>query len=269
MNRSIPLLLLPLFLVPAAAPLGQSSLPGPAQLQAALADPRRPDAQLRQDAQRKPAAVIEFAGLKPGDRIADFMPGNAYFTRIFSDVVGPSGRVYAFVPEQQIAHCPPAEIAGTWALGRDPSYTNVAILADDVARFRVPEPLDVLWIAQNYHDLHDAFLGPADVVTLNRAFYAALKPGGVLLVIDHAAQAGSGLRDTETLHRIDPARMQDEIEAAGFVLEARSEVLRNRQDDHTLPAFDPRVRGRTDQVVLRFRKPGAAPPGGETSWSHP
>jgi predicted methyltransferase len=101
-----------------------------------------------------------------------------------------------------------------------------------------------------------AFMGPADVTALNRRFFDALRPGGVYLVIDHVAEAGSGLRDTESLHRIDPLRTRREIEAAGFVFDAESNVLRNRSDDHKSSVFDPSVRGRTDQVVYRFRNPG-------------
>ncbi len=227
----------------------------PAAVSAAVTDPRRPPEQIRLDAARKPALVVAFAGLKPGDRVEDFMPGNAYFTRLFSDVVGPSGRVYAFIPAEQVANCAPSEIAGIQAIARDPSYANLSVLTDSVANFRAPEKLDLLWTAQNYHDLHDSFMGPADVAKLNKAFYDALKPGGVLLVIDHVASAGVGLRDTETLHRIDPIRMQQEIEAAGFILEAQSDVLRNADDDHQLAVFDPHIRGKTDQVVFRFRRP--------------
>jgi predicted methyltransferase len=193
--------------------------------------------------------------LKPGDRVADFMPGNAYFTRILSDVVGPAGRVYAFIPVEQIANCPAREVAGTRAIARDHGYANVTVLTDSLASFRMPEKLDLIWTAQNYHDLHDSFMGPADVAALNRAFFNALKPGGIFLVIDHAAESGSGLRDTETLHRIDPMRMQSEIEAAGFVLESQSAALRNPQDDHRRAVFDPMIRGKTDQVVFLFRKP--------------
>jgi predicted methyltransferase len=120
----------------------------------------------------------------------------------------------------------------------------------------VPERLDVIWTAQNYHDLHDTFMGPADVAALNQRFFDALKPGGLYLVIDHVAEAGSGLRDTESLHRIDPKRLRREIEAAGFEFDAQSNALRNRSDDHKKSVFDPDVRGRTDQVVYRFRKPG-------------
>jgi predicted methyltransferase len=228
----------------------------PAAISAAITDPRRPAEQIRLDPARKPALVVAFAGLKPGDRVEDFMPGNAYFTRLFSDVVGPSGRVYAFVPTEQVANCPPAEIAGIQAIAHDPSYANLSVLTDSVANFRAPEKLDLLWTAQNYHDLHDSFMGPTDVAKLNKAFYDALKPGGILLVIDHVAAASVGLRDTETLHRIDPIRMQQEIEAAGFILEAHSDVLRNADDDHTRAVFDPLIRGKTDQVVFRFRRPG-------------
>ena len=140
-------------------------------------------------------------------------------------------------------------------MASDPSYANVDILTGPAPAFHMVEKLDLIWTAQNYHDLHDAFMGPTDVAKLNRAFFDALKPGGVFLVIDHVAAAGSGLRDTETLHRIDPIRMRHEIEAAGFVLEAHSDVLRNGNDDHRRSVFDPLMRGANDQVVLRFRRP--------------
>jgi predicted methyltransferase len=227
----------------------------PAAVVAAISDPRRPAEQIQLDAARKPALVIAFADVKSGDRVADFMPGNAYFTRILSDVVGPKGRVYAFIPSEQIANCSPSEIAGTQAIAHDPSYTNVAVLTGSLANFRLPEKLDLIWTAQNYHDLHDPFLGPANVAALNRAFFNALKPGGTFLVIDHVAESGSGLRDTDTLHRIDPVRMKSEIEAAGFVFESQTDALRNPHDDHKRAVFDPIVRGKTDQVVFRFRKP--------------
>lgn len=221
----------------------------------AIADPRRPIDQVKLDAGRKPAQLMAFAQLKPADAVADFMPGNAYFTRIMSSVVGAHGRVYAFLPAEQIANCSPKEVAGTRALSGDASYANVSVLSDASRNFHTPQKLDLIWTAQNYHDLHDSFMGPADVAALNRAFFQALKPGGVFLVVDHAAESGSGLRDTETLHRIDPRRLRAEIEAAGFILEAQSDLLRNPRDDHTLSVFDGRVRGRTDQVIYRFRKP--------------
>jgi predicted methyltransferase len=224
-------------------------------VEAAISDPRRPADQVKLDATRKPAASILFSRAKAGDRIADLMSGNGYFTRILSQVVGPAGHVYAYIPTEQIAHCSPQEIAGTQAIARDSSYKNVTLLTSSLADFRLPEQLDLIWLSQSYHDLHDSFLGPADVAVLNRVIFHALKPGGVFLVIDHVAEAGSGLRDTETLHRIDPVRIKNEIEAAGFVLESQSEALRNIDDDHKLAVFNPNIRGRTDQVLFRFRKP--------------
>ena len=236
----------------AAAPAAIAPDP---QLAAALSDPARPAEEAQLDALRKPAEVIAFAGLKSGDRVADFMSGNGYFTRIFSRVVGPAGRVYAFVPAQQLANCAASETAGTRAFEHDARYRNVQVLIDAADRFAVPEPVDLVWTAQDYHDLHDSFMKPIDVGALNAAIYRALKPGGVYLVIDHAAQAGSGLRDTETLHRIDPASIRAEVTAAGFAFEGESNVLRNPGDLHELRVFDAAIRHRTDQVVLKFRKP--------------
>lgn len=224
-------------------------------VEAAILDPRRPDDQVKLDATRKPAISVLFSEVKAGDRIADVMSGNGYFTRILSQVVGPAGRVYAYIPTEQIAHCSPQEIAGTQAIARDSSYRNVTLLTGSLTDFHLPKGLDLIWMSQSYHDLHDSFLGPADVAALNKTIFEALKPGGVFLVIDHVAEVGSGLRDTETLHRIDPVRMKYEIEAAGFVLESQSDALRNTADDHKLAIFNPNIRGRTDQVLFRFRKP--------------
>ena len=225
-------------------------------LSAALSDPARPAQEVQLDALRKPAEVIAFAGVKSGDRVADFMSGNGYFTRIFSRIVGPSGRVYAFIPAQQLANCSASETAGTRAFEYDARYGNVKVLIDAADRFALPEPVDLVWTAQNYHDLHDAFMKPIDIAALNAAIYRALKPGGVYLVIDHAAEPGSGLRDTETLHRIDPESIRAEVTAAGFVFEGESALLRNPDDPHLLLVFDPAIRHHTDQVVLKFRKPG-------------
>jgi predicted methyltransferase len=232
-----------------------SGLAAPAYVTTAVSDPTRPAEQVELDRWRKPAEVIAFAGLKRGDRVADFMSGNAYFTRIFSKVVGTEGRVYAFLPTQQIANCAPEETAGTKALERDHRYRNVTVQIAAADRFSAPELLDMVWTAQNYHDLHDNFMAPTDVGAVNAAIFRALKPGGVYLVIDHVAQAASGLRDTETLHRIDPDTIRSEVTAAGFVFEAQSDALRNPDDSHVKLVFDPAIRHRTDQVVLKFRKP--------------
>src|ERR1700677_2289918 len=230
--------------------------PIPPSITAAVADPHRQPEQARLKSRRKPAQLLAFASIKPGDRIADFMPGNAYFTRIMSKVVGPGGKVYAFIPQEQINNCLPSEVAGSRAMAHDPAYPNVTLLTGPVNQFTVPQRLDILWTAQNYHDLHDAFMKPASTQVLNKAFFDALKPGGVLIIIDHTAALGSGLRDTETLHRIDPASVRREVEAAGFQFEAEIDDLKNAEDDHTRTVFDPLIRGKTDQFVFKFRKPG-------------
>ncbi|HWU27319.1 MAG TPA: hypothetical protein VN154_13055 [Rhizomicrobium sp.] len=225
----------------------------PAYLAAAVADPNRPQADVKRDADRKPADCIAFAGIKPGDKVADMIPGRGYFTRIFSKVVGPKGWVYAFIPsdldalyKQNNVFLPPPA---------NPNYSNVSYIHAPIAKFVTPERLDLVWTSQNYHDLHDRFFGPADVAAVNKAVYAALKPGGIYIVLDHAAEAGSGLRDTDTLHRIDPAQVKKEVLAAGFVYVGESNVLRNPGDDHTKKVFDSAIRGETDQFIFKFRKP--------------
>jgi predicted methyltransferase len=227
----------------------------PAYVTVAVTDSARPPQQVELDPLRKPAEVIAFSGLKPGDRIADFMSGNAYFTRIFSRVVGPTGHVYAFLPEQELANCSADETAGTKALEYDERYRNVTVVVDLADRFAVPESLDMVWTAQNYHDLHDKFMAPTNIEAVNGAIFRALKSGGIFMVLDHVASSGSGLRDTESLHRIDPQSILREVTAAGFLFESRSPLLSNPQDSHSLPVFDPAIRHRTDQVIFKFRKP--------------
>jgi predicted methyltransferase len=238
-----------------AALAAQAQADVPDYIAKSLADPARPLEERARDGDRKPAEVLAFSAVRPGQRVADFMSGGGYFTRLLSRVVGAKGRVYAFVPDEQMKNCAPRETAGTRAIEHDNRYANVTVVRLPVNRFRVPEPLDLVWTALNFHDLYDSFMGPADVPAVTRSLYAALKPGGILLVIDHAAAANSGTRDTGTLHRIDPQVIVREALAAGFQVDAHSDVLRNPADTHRLLVFDPAIRGRTDQVVLKFRKP--------------
>jgi predicted methyltransferase len=144
-----------------------------------------------------------------------------------------------------------------YALADDPHYAKVSVIHAPVAKFVAPEKLDIVWTSQNYHDLHDSFFGPADIPAVNKAIYNALKPGGIFIVLDHDAAPGSGLRDTETLHRIDEASVKKEVEAAGFKLVGESKALRNPADSHIAKVFDPSIRGHTDQFILKFRKPRA------------
>jgi predicted methyltransferase len=230
----------------------------PAAVVAAIADPARPAEQVARDAARRPAEVLAFAGVAPGERVADFMSGGAYYTRLFSRIVGDRGRVYAFLPEEELKNCAPEETAGTRGIAGDAHYANVKVLSAPVDRFSSPEPLDLIWTSLNFHDLYDSFMGPANVPQVVDSLFQALKPGGVLVIVDHVAQPGSEVRDTARLHRIDPEIIIRTVTGAGFVLEAQSDLLRNTADNHELQVFDPAIRGHTDQVLLRFRKPRAA-----------
>ncbi len=207
------------------------------------------------DARRHPAEILAFAGAKPGERVAELVPGSGYWTRLFSRVVGPGGRVFAIWPEEYAkeAHPDPERLR---ALAATPPYGNIEVIIQPAKAFSTPAPVDLVFTSQNYHDYPDKFMGPADPAALDRQVYAALKPGGAFVVVDHMAEPGSGLRDTERLHRIDLAVVKRQAIAAGFNYAGATAVLRNPADDHTRAVFDPAIRGRTDQFALKFRKPG-------------
>ncbi len=193
--------------------------------------------------------VIAFIGLKKGDRVADIVGGR--LTAALAQAVGASGKVYAIETAEVVKIHP--EVLGMMnsLAAQSP---NVVVSADPVAT-ALPTGLDAVLIRQNYHDLYDKFMGPADVAAFNKAVFAALKPGGVYVVLDHAAAQGSGISATETLHRIDPARVKADVLAAGFKLDAQSSVLANADDDRSKKVFDPSVRNHTDQFLFRFKKP--------------
>jgi len=226
----------------------------PTYVAAAVADPARPAQDVARDAARKPAQMLAFTGVKPGDKVVDLMPGGGYFTRLFSAAVGPSGVVYAFVPAEMAPYAKPKPAPN--GSPADPSRPNIISLVAPVNSFSPPQPVDIVWTSQNYHDLHDSFAKPADITLINAAVFRALKPGGVYVVLDHTALPGSGLSATETLHRIDPAVVRAEVEAAGFQFVGESDAVRNPDDPHTAKVFDPSIRGKTDQFVFKFRKPG-------------
>jgi len=228
--------------------------PLPFWLESALRDPSRPGADMAKDAARKPGETLLFAGLKPGMKVADLIPGQGYFTRIFSKAVGPRGRVYAYVPDEltKLANREPAVAA----LTRDPAYGNVRMILNTLPAFGAPERLDMVFTAQNYHDMHADFMGGVDVARVNKAVFRALKPGGVYVIIDHRAKAGSGLGMPNSLHRIDPNIVRKEVEAAGFVFDGEASFLASPKDKLTLSVFDKSIRGETDQFIYRFKKPG-------------
>jgi predicted methyltransferase len=218
----------------------------------ALAQMAGPPADAMTDPALKREAVLAFMGVKPGDHVADLLAGR--FVRAFSGAVGPAGKVYAYAPDELTKTHPKVLEALGGAVAMAPNK-NVEIIGGPINAPALPKDLDAAFIRQNYHDLHDKFMGPADVPAVNRAVYAALKHGGVYVVLDHAAAKGSGLSATETLHRIDRDEVVKEVTAAGFKLDGESDALANPADPRDKNVFDPSIRGKTDQFLLRFKKP--------------
>jgi predicted methyltransferase len=221
-----------------------------AAIAAAVADTGRPEADTARDVHRKPAEIVAFAGVEPGDVVAEFLPGGGYYTRILSKTVGPQGHVYALVPAGFAQR--PGGLDTLNALAA--SLGNVTVIATDLTSFTLDRPVDLAWTSENYHDMHN---GPTpSFAGVNAAVFAALKPGGIYFVEDHAAAAGAAPTVTSELHRIDPAQAIAEVTAAGFTLDGQSDVLKNPADPKTVGVRDPSIQGETEKFALRFRKPG-------------
>lgn len=222
----------------------------PSPIDIALSDASRPADHRTSDTRRMPAELLAFAEVTPGDRIGDFIPGGGYWTRLFAKATGPTGIVYAFTPDPSSGQPQLEDIAADSV-----NYANVDIRPLEAgAPITSPEPLDLLWTSQNYHDLKNL---PPPITTglINSMLYATLKPGGLYVVIDHSAADGAPDDVTDTLHRIRENLVREEVEAAGFVFVAASDVLRNPSDPRDLNVFDDAIRGNTDQFALKFRKP--------------
>ena len=222
------------------------STPPAADFSAAVSDPLRPAADIARDADRKPAELMQFAGIRPGIRIAELAPGGGYFTRLLTGAVGPNGRVYAITSRPSPAL---QELAS--------KRPNLSITAAQAGTIPAPEPVDVVWTTLNYHDFKNnkTSTGGDLAQAVNAEAFRVLKPGGVYLVVDHQAATGAGSTQTSTLHRIEDVIVRQEVEAAGFKLDATSGLLRHPADDHTAKVQEAGIRGKTDQFVLRFRKP--------------
>ena len=249
-------LVLPLALGLATAAGGAPKLAEPAlpaYVKAAVADPARAtDAKI--DGRRKVGELVAFSEAKPGDTVLELIPGSGYFTRVFSKVVGAKGHVYVAWPNQYANEARPDE-RNSHALAAAPGFGNIEVLDQPAEALKTPKAVDVVFTSQNYHDYNDPFMAPATVASLNKQVFAALKPGGTWVIVDHAAEPGSGMRDTDTLHRIDPAIVRKQVEAAGFVYAGETKVLRNPADGHKIKVFDPAIRRHTDQFAYKFRKP--------------
>jgi predicted methyltransferase len=220
----------------------------------ALDNSSRPAADIARDADRKPAEMLSFAKVSAGQTVIDLLPGGGYFTRVLAQDVGKTGKVIAFIPEASAQRFPKA-VEGMNALAAELAYSNVQVVVGSLGNIGAASSVDRVWTSQNYHDLRNPRL-PADTITImNKAIFAALKPGGYFIVLDHSAAKGSGLRDVATLHRIDGATVKAEVTAAGFKFAGESKLLANPADDRTKNVMDASLRGKTDQFVYRFMKP--------------
>ena len=207
--------------------------------------------------QAKQSELIRFARVEEGSTVIDVYPGDGDWTSLFSDIVGPKGRVYSFVPAE-VAHFKNDPVGRMQTLAKEPGRENVeAVSADLVAMPEATQPADVLWLHLFYHDLHTDLVQAkgATAALFNQAVFERLKPGGFYVIVDHAAAVGAGTNDVQSLHRIEPVSVREEVEAAGFVLDAESTLLADKDDTHSIKVFDPSIKGETDRFAYRFVKP--------------
>lgn len=223
--------------------------------QRALAHPDRPLADRERDADRHPAEVLSFFGIAPGDAVLEVFAGGGYYTEILSQLIGPDGSVLMY-NNQAYVDFTQAELDARFVDGRLPNVTRVTT---EVAELELaPGSMDAALFILAYHDayfVNEPSWPRVDAAAMLAEVHASLRPGAVVGVVDHSATPGSGTTGAQDLHRIDEERLIADFEAAGFVLEARSDLLANPADDRSLPMMAPEVRGRTDRFVLRFRRP--------------
>lgn len=220
----------------------------PEYIEFAVRHDSRTEEMTARDTQRKPAEVLALAGVQPGDTVVEFAGFGNYYTTLLAQIVGPEGQVHIY----DLPYTGRFGGAGNVAfVGANPQVSyhlgsyNHAVFPDNV---------DVVMNVLYYHDMHIED-NNVDVAALNRRIYDALKPGGAYLIIDHNAEAGSGKRDVNTVHRIDPAVIREELQAAGFELAEESDMLANPDDDLTKGPFDEGMRGNTDRTIFKFVKP--------------
>jgi predicted methyltransferase len=231
-----------------AAPVAADSPKAASIYAAAVADPARSAEARAADETRKPAETLAFSGVKPGMIVGEFYPGGGYFTRMLSDVVGPKGHVYGM----ENAKWKGAVEANQKLAAQLP---NVTMDSGPFGAVNFPQPLDLAWVTQNYHDLKIAEYGVVDTVEFDRAVFKALKPGGIYFILDHQGPANMTTADIEKMHRINRDVVVKEVTSVGFKLVAEGKFLRRPGDDHTLSIFDKKIQGHTDQYALKFMKP--------------
>jgi len=238
------------------APLASAAIAAPLSVSTAVASPARSADNVKLDESRKPAAVLQFLGLKPGMSVIDLFGGNRYWAEIMAPVVGPKGHVLVWEAAQ--FDNPDGQKAFDAFKAKTP---NVSIVSSPFEAPQLPtNSADFVMLNLNYHDTYwtsDKYkipkMGPAAFLKI---VYDAMKPGAVIGVIDHVASPNSDTRATvDKLHRIDPEVVKADFKRAGFEFVGSSDILRNSADDHSLLVFDPKVRGKTDRFVFKFKKP--------------
>ncbi len=222
----------------------------PANIRRAVQSGARTDEQIARDSGRKPAEILTLSGIEEGTHVIEFAALGHYYTTLLVDAVGTDG------------HVDMVDMPWTERFGGEPgrafaaAHENATYTQVHYNEANLPDDVDVVTMVLFYHDLvrgsAEQSVDPAD---LNSRIFAALKSGGIYLVVDHKADDGSGWRDATTLHRIDTQTIIDEVTAAGFELAIDSDILDNPEDGRTLDRRDPAIRGSTDRAVLVFRKP--------------
>ena len=243
--------------LPAAGEETGPGEPSQAAIAAAIASPDRPKADLEQDARRKPQQVLEFAGVAPGMHVIDVFSASGWYTELLARTVGAKGQVIAY-NNPPYASFAAKGIVARYAGDRLSNVRQVTCTIEELDL--VPASLDLALFIMSYHDLYwrpdDGSWPPTDPMLLLGKLYAALKPGGAVVVEDHVANPGGDPSQVVAdLHRIDPSLVKRDFEKAGFVLDGESQLLANPADDHTKLVFDESMRGRTDRFLFRFRKP--------------
>ena len=239
----------------AAAP-PPAPTPQPPTIAAAVAAPDRTADNVKLDAGRKPAQLLQFLGLKRGMHVLDLFGANAYWAEIEAPVVGPKGHVTVWQPAQFYREKTKASFDAFAA-----KHPNVSIVVSPFEAPSLPKNYaDFVILNDNYHDTYwqnaKYKIPQMDPNAFLKAVYNAMKPGAEIAVIDHIANPNSDTRATvDKFHRIDPNVVKADFKRAGFVFVKSSDILRNPADDHTLLVFDPKVRGHTDRFVFEFRKP--------------
>ncbi|MDH3350860.1 MAG: methyltransferase domain-containing protein [Gammaproteobacteria bacterium] len=244
---------------PESEPAAEAMAPAPPQAStyaAAMANPSRPDADRARDAGRRPAEVLQFFDIRPGAAVLDMFSGGGYYTEMLSRVVGDGGHVTSHTNKVM------QSFSGDEYNARlaDNRLANVEVLTAENNELELAaDQYDAVIMTLNYHDLYwvsgEYGWEKIDVEKILAELYKALRPGGTFGIVDHYAETGSPRETGGSLHRIDPGIVIADMEAAGFVLAGKNDLLRNMDDDHSKSVFDPEIRGKTDRFMLRFKKP--------------